>query len=319
MNPSSVSRLFALLFLAGALTILPARAQDSSPCPRALEMAQTEFDAGLFERSSQRISVCLERGEFSKEEARQAYLLLGMIYYANLQIEQARDSLRNLLKNDPSVELVPEENFKPGFVDLFSEVRSELQPAPIPAPIPAPRSAAHRSGFWVSAGIGPAGNELTCRACDLLPEGDPWRGGNGAGLAIAMGGSLNDRLLIGGEFNHWGRSVDDNPRSAAISSLSAIIRFYPTATTDFFLKGGLGLGGLALEGESVRIDTGGISVQLGLGYDIRLGQGKRFALSPFANLLAVIAEGGQTRVAGAIVTGPQNPGFAQIGLAATWF
>ena len=69
----------------------------------------------------------------------------------------------------------------------------------------------------------------------------------------------------------------------------------------------------------MRIDNGGASIQLGLGYDIRLGQGKRFALSPFANLVTVIAQGGPTRVAGATVTGPQNPGFAQIGLAATWF
>ncbi len=319
MITSPVSRFFSLLFLIGALVVPSARAQENSPCPRALEMAQTEFDAGLFERSSQRISVCLERGEFSKEETRQAYLLLGMIYYANLQIEQARDSLRNLLENDPSVELVPEENFKPGFVDLFTEVRSELQPAPIPTPIPAPRSGPHRSGFWASVGLGPAGSELTCQDCDVLPEGDPWRGGSGGGLSIAIGGSLDDQLLIGGEFNHWGRTVEGNPRSAAISTLSAIIRFYPTKKTDFFLKGGLGIGGLALEGEFLRIDNSGASIQLGLGYDIRLGQRKRFALSPFAQLVAVIAEGGQTRVAGRTITGPENPGFAQIGLAATWF
>ncbi|MEZ4701277.1 MAG: tetratricopeptide repeat protein [Rhodothermales bacterium] len=313
-------RLCGIVLLLGAAGLTrPAQAQEASICARALDMARTEFESGLFDRSSQRLSVCLERKAFTVDEERQAYLLLGMIYYSNLQIDQARDSLRNLLERDPSVELEGSQ-YKPGFVDLFSEVRSELQPSPLPPPIPAPiKAGPKRSGFWVSVGLGPGGSELTCRACDLLPDEDPWRGGSGGSLAIAMGGAVNDRLLIGGEFNHWTRSIEDNPHKASISTLTAIVRFYPTSGTDFFLKGGLGVGGLSLEGDAVKIDNGGISLQLGLGYDIRLGAGKRFALTPFLNVIGIRAEGGQTRVAGISVTGPQDPGFAQIGLAASWF
>ncbi len=315
-----------LLPLAAALlfSLLPlrAQAQDAGACNRALQMARTEFDQGYFDRSSQRLYVCLGRGEFNAEQEREAFLLLGMIHYANLQIDEARDSLRSLLSRDPSVELNPQE-YKPGFVDLFSEVRSELQP---PAPPPT-RAMPHRSGFWISAGIGPGGNELTCRACNVLPENDPWRGGSSGSFALSMGGVVSDRVLIGGEINHWGRQTTDSPRTAAINSIAAIMRFYPVAAGDFFLKSGIGIGGMRLEGDALSIENGGFSMQVGLGYDLRLGKQRRFALTGFGNALVVFAEGGEGRISsgavaridGVAVVGPANPGFVQLGIAATWF
>jgi hypothetical protein len=307
---------FALSF-ALAFSDRAALAQDATACPRALEMARTEFEEGYFDRSSQRLSVCLERDAFSPEEEREAYLLLGMIYYANLQIDQARDSLRLLLERDPSMELKGDQ-FKQGFVDLFDEVRNEMQPV-APTLQPA-RSGPHRSGLWVSVGAGPGGTEFTCRACDLLPEDDPWRGGGGPSIALSMGGSVSENLLVGGEFSHWERRGEaENTRSAAISTLTAVLRYYPITKSDFFVKSGLGIGSLLLEGDAARIDSGGLSVQLGFGYDLRMGRGRRFALTPFGTLHIVFAEGGRERVAGVVVTGPEDPSFVQLGIAATWF
>lgn len=312
--PVRMAVMVMVVLMATSLLGTPAFAQED-PCQNVISVAKQDYQRGLFDEASFRLSACISRQSLSPAQEKEAYLLLGQIYYANLEEEKARDSVRHLLERDPSVELNPAEH-KRGFIDLVSEVMTEMKQQ-VPPPPPAP---VRRQGYWLSAGIGPAEGNIRCD-CPLvnavISDDDPWKGGPAGSFSISMGGTVNPKLQLGGELNHWQRAVEDNNRTSSITFLSFVARYYPSESGNFFLKGGIGIGGAVLENNVVKLEAGGAGLQFGLGYDILLGIDKKMALTPFMNLNVLYADEDVAVVENIRLRGPSEPSYFQLGLAFT--
>ena len=87
-----------------------------------------------------------------------------------------------------------------------------------------------RQGFWFNGGMGYG--SLGCQDCSGR------EGGLSGGLAL--GGSLSQKVLLGGGTNAWTKS--ENGATLTVATMTALMRFYPSATGGFFLLGGLGVG-----------------------------------------------------------------------------
>lgn len=149
-----------------------------------------------------------------------------------------------------------------------------------------------REGFWINVGLGMG--SLGCEDCDSRE--------NGLSGQLALGGTLNQRVLLGVSSNGWTKSEDGV--TLTMSSLTAAVRFYPSATGAFYVTGGLGLGMLDLGISGIGSDSEtGTAVLLGVGYDFRVGS--NFSLSPYWNGIGGSFDGGSAN-------------FGQIGLALTW-
>jgi len=131
-----------------------------------------------------------------------------------------------------------------------------------------------RAGFWFSAGLGYG--SLGCQDCGSR-EGGP--SGN-----ISLGGTLSQKVLLGASSNAWVKS--ESGTTLTVSTLTAAIRFYPSATGGFFLMGGLGLGTVSasVSGLGSASETGAGAL-VGLGYDIRVG--RNVSLTPYWNGFAM--------------------------------
>ena len=155
-----------------------------------------------------------------------------------------------------------------------------VTPAPAVAPaaertLSSPAQEKHlRSGFWFNGGLG--FGSLGCRDCNGR------EGGLSGGLAL--GGTLGQKVLLGVGSNGWRKS--DAGETLTAGTLTALIRFYPSATGGFFLLGGLGVGSIRLEVDGLgSVTETGFGALLGLGYDIRVGSS--VSLTPFWNGFAV--------------------------------
>jgi hypothetical protein len=109
-----------------------------------------------------------------------------------------------------------------------------------------------REGMWFSAGLGTGGD-----------------GGDFGGLSgnFALGGTVNQRLLLGVGSSDWRVAADRSV--ATIGTLDLRTQFYPEANGGFFLTGGLGLGFFRMDdsGSGPNVGSG---LVLGLGFDARV-------------------------------------------------
>ena len=92
--------------------------------------------------------------------------------------------------------------------------------------------------------------------------------------------TVSRKVLLGVSSNAWTKSESGVTLTAG--TLTAAIRFYPSATGGFFLTGGLGVGtlDLAITGLGSASETG-FGALLGLGVDLRAG--RNVSLTPFWN------------------------------------
>lgn len=149
-----------------------------------------------------------------------------------------------------------------------------------------------RSGFWFNLGV--AGGTLGCDDCDGRESG--------GSAQIALGGTINSRVLLGASSNAWVKEVEGTTLS--MSSLTAVVHFYPSATGAFFLTGGLGVGTLKVEDDFFgSASSSGTSAIVGVGYDWRVG--KNFSITPFLNGIGGSFDGGKVN-------------FGQLGVGVTW-
>ena len=152
-----------------------------------------------------------------------------------------------------------------------------------------------REGFFIGFGFGYG--TLGCEGC-----GD--RESSVAGH-LKLGGTVSPTLLVGAESSGWSKEIDGVRITHA--NLSAIIQFYPSAASGFFLKGGLGFSTLEFSassgGVSGSVSDEGLGLTAGLGYDIRLGT--NFSLSPYLSFAWGDFEGGSAN-------------HGQLGLGVTW-
>lgn len=149
-----------------------------------------------------------------------------------------------------------------------------------------------REGFFIGFGFG--WGSLGCKDC-----GDREAGVSGY---LKLGGTVNEKLLLGFESNGWAK--EQNGVTLSQGNASAVAYFYPTAESGFFLKGGLGVSTLKLDVSGFGSGSvTGSGLVIGLGYDARVGD--NFSLTPFANLVTGSFDNGSTNV-------------IQAGLGLTW-
>jgi hypothetical protein len=132
-----------------------------------------------------------------------------------------------------------------------------------------------REGFWISFGFGYG--SLGCDDCEDEEDEDRLSGGSGY---LRMGGTLSQRLLIGGEINVWGK--EEGNVSFTVSNITPVLIFYPSADGGLFLKGGLGLANADVELGPLSGNESGVGLTLGAGYDARVG--RNFALTPYFDI-----------------------------------
>lgn len=129
---------------------------------------------------------------------------------------------------------------------------------------------------------------------------------------LRMGGYVSPSLFVGGESNGWVKSdfgVDEQ-----IGVLSAVLQWYPQPASGLYLKGGAGFAHAAADDGFDEVSTTGMAVNLGLGYDWRLG--RSFSLTPYANYLRSL--GAEAQVNGIGTDYKLNVDVLQIGLGLSW-
>jgi len=133
-----------------------------------------------------------------------------------------------------------------------------------------------RRGFWIGFGGGYGSAKLSCDACD-----NGGREGSFTGF-LKLGGTLNQRVLLGVEGNAWVK--EQKGHTLALGSFTGTVTFYPYASSGFFLKGGVGLSHIDTafrEGSLSVTASTGWGVLAGIGYDLRLG--RNISITPSVN------------------------------------
>jgi len=135
-----------------------------------------------------------------------------------------------------------------------------------------------RQGFWIGfgAGYGSAEASADCEGCGGEREG------SFTGF-VKLGGTLNEKVLLGVETNGWIKEVDDT--TLTLGSVTGTVTFYPQASGGFFLKGGVGLSYVDTETSegsfTASLSKAGWGVLAGIGYDLRVG--RNTSLTPCVN------------------------------------
>jgi hypothetical protein len=128
-----------------------------------------------------------------------------------------------------------------------------------------------REGFWIGFGGGWGWADIGCDECD----GDDDREDSFTGF-LKLGGTINDRVLLGVESNGW--TKDEDGTRVTLGALTGTVTFYPKAQGGFFLKGGAGLSYVSLDIDEDEFFFGasasktGWGVLAGAGYDLRVGR-----------------------------------------------
>jgi len=160
---------------------------------------------------------------------------------------------------------------------LLGLVAGVCQSDPLSAQAPA------RSGFFIGFGLG---------AGSLGVEDASEREASASGY-FTIGGALNDKVLLGAESSAWVKEEDGVTVTSA--ALNAVAYVYPNPTGGFFLKGGLGVATLEVDGGAFgSASETGTALTLGAGYDI--GFGGRFGLTPYGAFVYSKFDGGSTNL-----------------------
>lgn len=135
-----------------------------------------------------------------------------------------------------------------------------------------------RHGLWGGFGFGTAVNLTDTYAAVSASAGSLW----GFGGYGRIGGTLDQRLVLGGETYAWGGSRDGV--DFARGNVSAVILFIPSPQGGVFLKGGVGFGYVATAIFSSRTVGGiyyqnsvtqgksGFGATAGVGFEVRIGR-----------------------------------------------
>ena len=131
-----------------------------------------------------------------------------------------------------------------------------------------------RSGFWANIGLGYG---------SLAQEDFNGRQG-GETVQLVAGGTVSNRLLVGGSLNGWSRL--ENGARVEAGLVAVFARYYASEEGGFFLSGGLGIGTIhedvSHSGPGTETGFGGLA---GLGYDLPIGGD--VSLTPFVNWFLV--------------------------------
>lgn len=131
-----------------------------------------------------------------------------------------------------------------------------------------------REGFWIAFGLGYGSADITCDNCTFDREG-------GAAGHIRLGGTLNPKLLLGGDVTAWTKDIDGV--TLTTGNVSMVAQYYPMVAGGLFLKGGAGFSSIILEAGGEQADGVSFGLSGGLGYDIRVG--RNISITPLFDFL----------------------------------
>jgi len=132
----------------------------------------------------------------------------------------------------------------------------------VAAPVAAQRSGSQQrtsgsDGLWFSAGLGGGWARVACDICQTD------RGTDISG-ALAVGGRLNRRLLVGAEASAWLHG--DGTVDESLLGITAVANWHPESGQGFLWKAGVGLLTYRAEDQQDAFSTTAIGFQLGTGY-----------------------------------------------------
>jgi len=163
-----------------------------------------------------------------------------------------------------------------------------------------------RRGFWIGFGLGYGSAGFSCDSCT-----GSGRTGALSGF-LKMGGTLSQRLLLGGETNGWVKGSGGATETRGNVSVAAY--YYVAPTGGFFLKGGVGYSRYASRGGFVDWTGGGVGLLLGAGYDVRVG--RNVSLTPVINLFG--GRLGTVDASGYVGSGGYTHNVVQVALGVTF-
>jgi len=189
------------------------------------------------------------------------------------------------------------------------------------SPIPADAPIYARQGMWFSAGLGAGSATIHCQIC----EGE--QGSKGTSGYVRAGTTVNGRLLVGAELNGWLRS--DETGNQRVFALTGDGYWYPNPRHGYYFKLGFGFARYKQwthddDNDDLRtgLSTGGLTGQVGTGYEVRLNP--RMSFVPYLNLvgtaqgtLATERDDGTTFQRNKLPT-RANVLLLQLGVGVTW-
>ena len=158
-----------------------------------------------------------------------------------------------------------------------------------------------REGFWIGFGFGVGSVGF---------GGDVEDHDRSTSLSgyLRMGGTLSQKVLIGGESNNWVGSIHGIENT--VGFLGGVVLFYPSATGSFYLKGGLGL----VAWQQERLTGYGLGLSLGMGNEFRMGD--NFSINLFLN--AIASSGVEVKGSGNSTGHNLDPNLVQLGVGVGW-
>ncbi|PYP48221.1 MAG: hypothetical protein DMD42_01545 [Gemmatimonadetes bacterium] len=135
-----------------------------------------------------------------------------------------------------------------------------------------------RDGFWFDGGLGHGTMSVSC---DSVCGGGPRTGGTTAFLQL--GAAVSQQVRIGGAVHVWWRSGQPDFTSSAVaterlSTLGAVLDYYPAPTSGFFLGCGVGVSNYHSHSGDAAADASGWGFTVDAGYDIAVGS--KVSLTP---------------------------------------
>ena len=170
-------------------------------------------------------------------------------------------------------------------------------------PVAAQRAAASgNDGLWFSAGLGGGRARVACDICQTD------RGTDISG-ALAVGGRLNRRMLVGAEASIWLHG--DGAVDEQLLGLTAVANWYPASGRGFMWKAGVGLLNYRAEDQQDAFSTNALGFQLGTGYVIPVKG--RFSATPYVTVF-LAPLGGEVKFNSATIVEKASLSLLQFGV-----
>jgi hypothetical protein len=129
---------------------------------------------------------------------------------------------------------------------------------------PLAAQSAAREGFFIGFGFGGGGGEVT---------GDTEASG-GTGW-LTLGGTVSPRVRLAADFNAF---VAETNEDASYGTSTFSVLYYPSASGNLFLKGGVGASHASFTGPGPDGNGIGFGTAFGAGYDLRVG--RKISITP---------------------------------------
>lgn len=118
----AVSTIFIAVLLLGAQK--PAYAQADADCVEDLQVAQSAYFNGEFDRVIELLQPCIEGNAFENEEAQSAYTLFGRTQFVLGETDAAETAIQQLFLVNP--EYSPDPQFPPNFISFIDDVKQGM-------------------------------------------------------------------------------------------------------------------------------------------------------------------------------------------------